>query len=109
MSPSATSPALTELEPAASDETPGLLWRTVPPDSLQGRVIVSFGNQHLDPPARDEACDLPRVSGCRQDAQAVQRELAAAEVEPMLTGRASLDWKLHAQGNTSGAITSIDT
>ena len=32
--------------------------------------------------------------------------LAAAEVEPMLTGRASLDWKLHAQGNTSGAITS---
>lgn len=40
VSPSATSPALTELEPAASDETPGLLWRTVPPDSLQGRVIA---------------------------------------------------------------------
>ena len=30
--------------------------------------------------------------------------LAAAEVDPVLTGRASLDWKLHARGNTSGAI-----
>lgn len=40
VSPSATSPALTALEPAATDERPGLLWRTVPPDSLQGRVIA---------------------------------------------------------------------
>ncbi|MBX3269967.1 MAG: ABC transporter substrate-binding protein [Sandaracinaceae bacterium] len=41
VSPSASSPALTDLEPPASDEAPGLLWRTVPPDSLQGRVIAS--------------------------------------------------------------------
>lgn len=40
ISPSASSPALTELEPDASDESPGLLWRTVAPDSLQGRVIA---------------------------------------------------------------------
>jgi len=40
ISPSATSPALTELEPDASDDSPGLLWRTVAPDSLQGRVIA---------------------------------------------------------------------
>ena len=40
VSPSATSPALTELEPPATDEEPGLLWRTAPPDSLQGRVIA---------------------------------------------------------------------
>ncbi|RLQ23306.1 AsmA family protein [Seongchinamella sediminis] len=30
--------------------------------------------------------------------------LAAAEVEPVLSGRANLDWKLHGKGNTSGAI-----
>lgn len=41
VSPSATSPALTDLEPDASDELPGLLWRTAPPDSLQGQVIAS--------------------------------------------------------------------
>lgn len=40
MSPSATSPALTRLEPDATDAMPGLLWRTAPPDSLQGRVIA---------------------------------------------------------------------
>lgn len=42
ISPSATSPALTEIdEPNPSDETPGLLWRTAPPDSLQSLVIAS--------------------------------------------------------------------
>jgi len=40
VSPSATSPALTRLEPDASDAMPGLLWRTAPPDSLQGSVIA---------------------------------------------------------------------
>ncbi len=40
ISPSATSPALTDLEPDATDEVPGLLWRTASPDSLQGRVIA---------------------------------------------------------------------
>lgn len=40
VSPSATSPRLTDLEPAASDEVPGRLWRTAPPDSLQGAVIA---------------------------------------------------------------------
>lgn len=40
ISPSATSPALTELEPTPSDSKPGLLWRTAPPDSLQGKVIA---------------------------------------------------------------------
>jgi branched-chain amino acid transport system substrate-binding protein len=41
MSPSATSPALTELDPAATDAAPGLLWRTAPPDTLQGPVIAA--------------------------------------------------------------------
>jgi branched-chain amino acid transport system substrate-binding protein len=40
MSPSATSPALTDLDPEATDAAPGLLWRTAPPDTLQGEVIA---------------------------------------------------------------------
>jgi len=41
ISPSATSVALTALdETAPSDDAPGLLWRTAPPDSLQGEVIA---------------------------------------------------------------------
>jgi len=42
ISPSATSPALTDIDglPPHSDEDPGLFWRTAPPDSLQGRVIA---------------------------------------------------------------------
>lgn len=41
ISPSATSPALTEIdEVAPTDERPGLLWRTAPPDSLQGQTIA---------------------------------------------------------------------
>lgn len=42
ISPSATSNALSDLDPASvSDESPGLLWRTAPPDSLQGFAIAS--------------------------------------------------------------------
>ncbi len=41
MSPSATSPALTDLDREASDAAPGLLWRTAPPDTLQGPVMAS--------------------------------------------------------------------
>ena len=40
ISPSATSPLLTGLESPPSDTSPGVLWRTAPPDSLQGRVIA---------------------------------------------------------------------
>lgn len=41
ISPSATSPALTDLDPeGVSDESPGLLWRTAPSDALQGEVIA---------------------------------------------------------------------
>ncbi len=42
ISPSATSPALTDIDglPPHTDESPGLFWRTAPPDSLQGRVIA---------------------------------------------------------------------
>ena len=40
ISPAATSPSLLSLEPASSDEQPGLLWRVAPPDSLQGVVIA---------------------------------------------------------------------
>jgi branched-chain amino acid transport system substrate-binding protein len=40
ISPSATGTNLTDLEPTSSDDRPGLLWRTAPPDSLQGRVIA---------------------------------------------------------------------
>ncbi len=42
ISPSATSPALTELDPdVVSNDTPGLLWRTAPSDGLQGAVIAA--------------------------------------------------------------------
>lgn len=41
ISPSATSPALTDLDGLShSDTSPGLLWRTAPPDDLQGRVLA---------------------------------------------------------------------
>jgi branched-chain amino acid transport system substrate-binding protein len=41
ISPSATSPALSGVDTASpSDDEPGLLWRTAPPDSLQGTVIA---------------------------------------------------------------------
>ena len=41
ISPSATSPALTSIDGQTStDSEPGLLWRTAPPDSLQGQVMA---------------------------------------------------------------------
>jgi ABC-type branched-subunit amino acid transport system substrate-binding protein len=41
ISPSATSPALTGYDvAAATDQEPGRLWRTAPPDTLQGEAIV---------------------------------------------------------------------
>jgi len=41
ISPSATSPALTDLDGlSCSDADPGLLWRTAPPDDLQGKVMA---------------------------------------------------------------------
>jgi ABC-type branched-subunit amino acid transport system substrate-binding protein len=42
ISPSATSPALTAADPAPSDDAPGRLWRTAPPDTLQGVAIVRY-------------------------------------------------------------------
>lgn len=41
MSMSATSAALTALEPDASDDAPGLLWRTAVPDTFQARAIIA--------------------------------------------------------------------
>ena len=35
----------------------------------------------------------------------IAKVLVASEVEPILTGKANLAWKLNGQGNTSGAIT----
>jgi branched-chain amino acid transport system substrate-binding protein len=40
LSPSATSPTLTRLEPELSDDHPGLLWTTAPTDLLQGQAIA---------------------------------------------------------------------
>jgi branched-chain amino acid transport system substrate-binding protein len=41
ISPAATSPALTGIDvKVATDDVPGLLWRTAPPDTLQGAAIV---------------------------------------------------------------------
>jgi branched-chain amino acid transport system substrate-binding protein len=40
ISPSATSPTLTELDDPATDAAPGKLWRTAPPDSIQARAIA---------------------------------------------------------------------
>jgi len=41
ITPSGTSPSLTDIDGTTStDEAPGLLWRTAPPDSLQGEVIA---------------------------------------------------------------------
>jgi branched-chain amino acid transport system substrate-binding protein len=41
ISPSATSPLLTEVDGVTNDDQdPGLFWRTVPPDGLQGKVVA---------------------------------------------------------------------
>lgn len=50
ISPSATSPALTDIDglPPHTDESPGLFWRTAPPDSLQGRVIAQQMTEVLE-------------------------------------------------------------
>jgi len=40
ISPSATSPELSEVEPIPSEEEPGQFWRTVPPDDLQTFAIA---------------------------------------------------------------------
>ena len=43
ISPAATSPALTGVDtPSATDDAPGLLWRTAPPDSVQGAAIAKY-------------------------------------------------------------------
>ena len=43
ISPSATSPALIGLDTAVpTDRDPGLLWRTAPPDTIQGSAISEF-------------------------------------------------------------------
>jgi branched-chain amino acid transport system substrate-binding protein len=43
ISPSATSPALTPIDGLSSSyDSPGLLWRTVPPDDLQGAVLATY-------------------------------------------------------------------
>ena len=43
ISPAATSPALTGVDtPSATDNDPGLLWRTAPPDSVQGAAIAKY-------------------------------------------------------------------
>lgn len=52
MSPAATSPALTFIDGGAkTDENPGSLWRTAPPDSLQGEVaaldMIARGTQKV--------------------------------------------------------------
>jgi len=51
MSPTATSPALTSLDGLTStDDEPGLLWRTAPPDDLQGTVLAEYiASEPVDP------------------------------------------------------------
>lgn len=50
ISPSATSPELTGADvQTASDETPGLLWRTAVPDTVQGAIIARH-LETIDPP-----------------------------------------------------------
>ena len=60
ISPSATSPALSSLDPIeVGDDSPGLLWRTAPPDSLQGQAIAADMSQAAQ--GRIEAVDSVAV------------------------------------------------
>jgi ABC-type branched-subunit amino acid transport system substrate-binding protein len=53
MSPSATSPELTSADVAiATDEMPGLLWRTAAPDTIQGAAVASY-LQNLTPAVKN--------------------------------------------------------
>lgn len=48
ISPSATSTALTVLDgDVSTNESPGLLWRTAPPDDIQGAVIAQYMSETL--------------------------------------------------------------
>lgn len=48
MTPASTSPALTYLDGAEfSDESPGLIWRTAPSDSLQGKAMAQYLSETL--------------------------------------------------------------
>jgi branched-chain amino acid transport system substrate-binding protein len=59
ISPSATSPSLSELDPdAVSDAEPGLLWRTAPSDGLQGAVIAA----DMLGPGQDRTTPVSRVA-----------------------------------------------
>lgn len=56
ISPSATSPALTAIDgDVKTDEAPGLFWRTVPPDSLQGQVLAFDVGRQLGAGAQEVA------------------------------------------------------
>ena len=56
ISATATSPALTALDPAeVSDDAPGLLWRTAPSDALQGVAIANDMLIVRDPPVTSVA------------------------------------------------------
>jgi branched-chain amino acid transport system substrate-binding protein len=79
ISPSATSPTLTALDPPASDEAPGRLWRTAPPDSIQARAIA------LDLESRG----VRRVAIVYDDDQAYGTGLAQ-ELTAVFAGTASL-------------------
>lgn len=61
MSPSATSPELTtrDIVPTATDDRPGLLWRTAVPDTLQGGIIARH-LESLSPPVTNVAIVLEK-------------------------------------------------
>jgi branched-chain amino acid transport system substrate-binding protein len=116
ISPAATSPALTGIDVAtASDEDPGLLWRTAPPDTVQGAAIARFLQKQV-PPASDvwvihekgiygEALTgvfLPLLQAnggsatVRQFATATERDAAVIDA-----GSSTAEWVLFVSSQTS--------
>jgi len=45
VSPSATSPSLTNYDGEPTEENPGLFWRTAPSDSYQGQALAAYANE----------------------------------------------------------------
>lgn len=101
-SPSATSPALTPLDGTnPSDLDPGLLWRTAPPDDLQGRAIAAEMRENLG----------ANTAAVMHQTGAYGAGLAAVFIEEFTStgGRTATQHPFSSTADLASAITAVST